>query len=841
MKKQLALFVIMLAMASIAAPLWAQGSPDADTALAALSKYKFGEDRSALADVVNALKAAKPDAAQLSALEAKLIALLEGDATVDAKNFVCRELAVYGSAASVPTLVKLLSNPDVATTAIWALEVIPAQESADALAKAVGAAPAPLRVALVQSLGRRGVVAPLEGLLGDADPAVAEAAANALGTIGSEAACAIVVAKRASASGTLRAVLDCAYLECADGLAAQGKTEAAVTAYRTLMLPESAENVRSGALAGLAKAVPSESLALVLAALADADSAFASVALGFVPQLKGDNVTQSFADRLASLSPDKQASLIQALQARGDAAACPQVTALLGKADDNVQLAAIDALAILGDASTSPLLCDVAGNASARLARAARGSLDRLKAKEVNAVLLDTARQGKPAVRAEAIAALGRRFDILAKADIVKFTTDKEAPVRMEAYKALHTMGNPGDFFVLFDQLEKGPFKEDRPEIESAVVAICLRGMDRNSSTMPILARYGAVTDKEVRIAFLRIIGQVPSPAGLESLRIAFKDKDAEIRSTVLTQMGLFPNGETLSDLQAALDGGEKVAAYDALLQALKSALTVSAAERAKYFATAIQKAQDDAQVKHALSGLGELPCIEALQLTQECRGKEAVRAEADLAALKIASVIVGAYPDASKKALEPLLAASADAGLRGKAEAVVQQIGCAKDYITAWELSGPYFIDGKNGQLLYKEAFAPEKEPAKAGWRIVPMSSKPESCWGINLEELVGGADRVCYLRTNVIAPANQDAVLAVGSNDGVKVWWNGAVVGGFDDARALVPDQDKINVSLKAGSNSLMLAVYQRSGGWAACARLLGKDGQSLSGLSYAIGNPQ
>jgi len=79
------------------------------------------------------------------------------------------------------------------------------------------------------------------------------------------------------------------------------------------------------------------------------------------------------------------------------------------------------------------------------------------------------------------------------------------------------------------------------------------------------------------------------------------------------------------------------------------------------------------------------------------------------------------------------------------------------------------------------------------------------------------------------------------VGSNDGVKVWWNGVQVHGFEDARPLTADQDKLRVSVKAGWNTLMLAVYQRGGAWGACARILGKDGQPLSGLFYAVGNPQ
>ena len=55
----------------------------------------------------------------------------------------------------------------------------------------------------------------------------------------------------------------------------------------------------------------------------------------------------------------------------------------------------------------------------------------------------------------------------------------------------------------------------------------------------------------------------------------------------------------------------------------------------------------------------------------------------------------------------------------------------------------------------------------------------------------------------------------LWLGSDDGVKVWLNGAVVYSANVARAITPDSDKVNISLKKGWNTLIFKVTQNNMG--------------------------
>jgi hypothetical protein len=99
----------------------------------------------------------------------------------------------------------------------------------------------------------------------------------------------------------------------------------------------------------------------------------------------------------------------------------------------------------------------------------------------------------------------------------------------------------------------------------------------------------------------------------------------------------------------------------------------------------------------------------------------------------------------------------------------------------------------------------------------------------------VLGGEQRVAYLRTRVWSEKAQPLVLELGSDDGVKVWLNRRVVFGNNAVRGIAPAQDKVKVELRQDWNELMLKVTQNVMGWAACARFRTPDGGAASGLRF------
>ena len=106
-------------------------------------------------------------------------------------------------------------------------------------------------------------------------------------------------------------------------------------------------------------------------------------------------------------------------------------------------------------------------------------------------------------------------------------------------------------------------------------------------------------------------------------------------------------------------------------------------------------------------------------------------------------------------------------------------------------------------------------------------------STWEVDLTKALKGSQCVAYLRAKAWCPEAQAALLEVGSDDGVKIWLNGAVVHTNNVFRPLVPGQDKVEVQLREGWNDLMLKVSQGGGGWGASARLRSPGGGDIAGL--------
>jgi cysteine-rich repeat protein len=73
----------------------------------------------------------------------------------------------------------------------------------------------------------------------------------------------------------------------------------------------------------------------------------------------------------------------------------------------------------------------------------------------------------------------------------------------------------------------------------------------------------------------------------------------------------------------------------------------------------------------------------------------------------------------------------------------------------------------------------------------------------------------------------------LRVGSDDGVRVWWNGQEVFESRTCRGVVVDDDIIPVTFAPGVNRLVMKVRNNSGGWGFLARLTNVDDSPLENL--------
>jgi CubicO group peptidase (beta-lactamase class C family) len=83
-----------------------------------------------------------------------------------------------------------------------------------------------------------------------------------------------------------------------------------------------------------------------------------------------------------------------------------------------------------------------------------------------------------------------------------------------------------------------------------------------------------------------------------------------------------------------------------------------------------------------------------------------------------------------------------------------------------------------------------------------------------------------VAYALAEINSEADEKLLVSVGSDDGLKIFLNGALVHNNWIARSTTPDEDIIPLQLKKGSNQILVKVQNMQGGWSFIMRKPGKE---------------
>jgi hypothetical protein len=155
--------------------------------------------------------------------------------------------------------------------------------------------------------------------------------------------------------------------------------------------------------------------------------------------------------------------------------------------------------------------------------------------------------------------------------------------------------------------------------------------------------------------------------------------------------------------------------------------------------------------------------------------------------------------------------------------------------FITRWWIVGPF---DNAGNSAADKAYLPEQEidltkpftveGKSYTWRWQPISDAT----GVqNLTPLFSpNTNVVAYAYTEITVLTEQDALLKLGSDDGIVVWVNGQQVHRNIAGRAVSIDQDTAKVHLVKGKNTVLLKILQGGGDWGYVLRLAKPDGATL-----------
>jgi hypothetical protein len=170
------------------------------------------------------------------------------------------------------------------------------------------------------------------------------------------------------------------------------------------------------------------------------------------------------------------------------------------------------------------------------------------------------------------------------------------------------------------------------------------------------------------------------------------------------------------------------------------------------------------------------------------------------------------------------------DDGMIETVERIRDRLSRPRDLALVWEVSRLWPNPEHTG---FDRAHGPEiGEPCD--WRPIPGGFVRDGL--VDLDDLFAPENDwvLAYARTAVEAERETPCHLRLGSDDGIKVWVNGALVHALDARRPVVEDEDVMEITLRPGANEILLKITEGILGWGFCLRLTDGEGMPVSGVT-------
>jgi HEAT repeat protein len=636
--------------------------------------YKFGDSRQALMKVEVEIRSAKLD--QRSAIETKLLAVLNNpQATMDCRGWVCRQLRNVGSEQSIPHLVKLLADKDLATPARIALQSLPNADAAlrEALPKLEG----DFKAGVVLTLGSRGDVQALPliaPLASDANVHIADAAIYALGQFATHDA--YIALRTAVGPDALKGPRADAILRCADRLLASGKTADAADLFEGIYNGGTSwstgnYDVRLASLRGWLLCDKSVVLPSVMDNLWSSGSRMQLATCQLLRESGNREIMATVMAEFTGLAPSVQATI---LLSSDDPTTLPTAVKSIASPDPALRAAAIDTLGRLGGVTEVPVLLQIAGKGGEDT-RLAQSALARLKDPAVDQALLDQLGKSQPA---PAIVVLAQRNNAKAIPALLKLgaACDDNAVVA-ELGRAYIALGSPADLGELAKLLTSTKLPAMRTAAASAISSIAIRQNVR-SEAADVLAPALAATPADTKPAILELLGRIGGPKALAAVKPALAD--AATHDSALRALADWPDdaaADELLKLATTGEGNNRIIPLRGYLRlAVKGAKERPAPQTLEMFKKAALLADRPDEKRNLLARLAETPATpDLLQLAMAYVDDGGVKSEAAMSSLTLADGLTKSNPAAARTAAERIRQMGISDAVTRRAEQVLGKL----------------------------------------------------------------------------------------------------------------------------------------------------------------------
>lgn len=672
--RNLAMPVLRTTLCSLMAPVFfvavmtlmasAINASPIEDALVKAAQYQSGDSMEALRQIETLVRQSVGDSAALAAIENSLDKFIASPASIEAKRFVCGQLAVIGTDTSLEAIATLLGSNDTVGIACLALASHPSVKAGEILRKALPTSTGAARLQIISTLGDMrdtASVTALKDLAEDADMGVAGAAVVALGKIpGDDAINALYSIRKSSKSELSLAVAE-AFLRKAAQIASAGQTDAARSLYEGLMGTSQPLHVRRGALIALFRLDKDGGQERILRSLRGADPRLVPTAIAAVPAVTNAEASDAFARELPKLNPEDQVLMIQALAQRGDLPSLRAVGRQIASPEPAPRLAAITAMGQYGDSSVLPLLTTALANpASPQERLALEQAVAGLPGGDTaTRSIIGELRKAISSAKPTLISALARRRSHLAVPVLLEESSSTNTIIARAAFQGLEKTAEPENLTAVINALVQLQSDEARPAAENAAMQILQKTPDAAKRTEAVCAILNTNTVVVTRCSLIRLLPVCGDQTAFAALQKASQDAQPQIRNTAIEAIAAWPDATAWNALvgfyQKPSDDSQRTLALRGLVRLVAEENAHPSPALFEHYRLILAGVRTDDERKLVLSALTVAAQPEALEIALPLLDIPGVRAEAALAVKKIANDIKAQHPQASADALKKM------------------------------------------------------------------------------------------------------------------------------------------------------------------------------------------
>ncbi len=581
--------------------------------------------------------------AELVAQEAELLQVLRSDTSVQEKSTACRQLARVATKDSVATLAGLLSDETLSHMARYAMERIEDPAVDDALRAALEKVPSRQRLGVIGSLGVRRdakAVEPLASLLQDADTETVQAAARALGSIGTPQAAKALEGVLTNSRGQNQLAVCEGLFRCAERMTAEQNELAQALYDHVREVTDAPHQVRAAALRGAVLTRGKDGVPLLVEAVRGPDYVLAAAAMRTAMEMPIPEVTAALVAEVPNVAPERQGLLIVALAECGATEVLPAVLEAANSDDGQLRILAFRALKRIGDASCIPALLEAAGGDNADVAQAAMESLESLQDKSANPQLTARLRDADGKDRLVLIQLAGRRRIAEATSTLWAAADDGDSTVQAAALTSLGSIIAPSELSKLVARLKDVKDQQVADALDKAVQEVCLRTPDQEAAAQQLAAALPSV-DTAAKARVMSILNTIGGKTALDAVGTAVRSEDEALRDAAYQILGQWKSADAaplLLDLHNSLDDSRlKVRAIRAYIRIARQ-FDMPAEQRVEMCRTALKLAQREADKRLVLEVLLRFPSDEMQQIALEAAEDPALKDQALLVVMGMAS-----------------------------------------------------------------------------------------------------------------------------------------------------------------------------------------------------------